>query len=157
MKTNNKTRANRWEREASRLLSVWVSGGRRKDLFWRTNSSGAKGTVTKEAGHCGDIVATDPAGVAFCKKFYVECKWKKDFDYAAITTIKAWISKEGLKARNFEKHLFMIIRGRAGHIFIMSNVKCRDIKRWNIPASLEEYLIFHGYAIYGVLKSGGSR
>ncbi|MHB8880421.1 MAG: putative PDDEXK endonuclease [Thermodesulfovibrionales bacterium] len=157
MKTNNKTRANRWEREASRLLSLWVSGGKRKDLFWRTNSSGAKGTVTKEKNHCGDIVASDPAGVEFADRFHIEAKWRKEFDYADLGVIRKWIKVEGGKAKEFEKSLLMLIKGKGGEIYVLTNINRRgELRVCDIPVSDLEYFVFQGYAVSRVLKSPDS-
>lgn len=148
MKTNNKTRANLWEREASRLLSLWISNLKRKNIFWRTNSSGAKGTLTGEANHAGDITAVDPAGAEFMKWFLIEVKRKKDFDYADISTIRKWINIEGERAKALEKSLFMIIKGRKGILYILTNAKSAKIEKWNIPIPRQEYLFINGYVVY---------
>lgn len=153
MTTNNKVRANRWEREASRLLSLWVSGGKRKDLFWRTNSSGAKGVITGERNHAGDIVAADPAGTDFGDRFLIEVKWKRDFNYADLATLRKWMEKEGGKAKDLGKSLLMLIKGRNGEIYVMTNISERSRLRWyDFPTSDLEYLVFRGYALSRVLR-----
>lgn len=150
MKTNNKTRANIWEREAAKMLSLWVSNGGRKDIFWRTNSSGAKHSVTGEANHAGDIVAVDPEGAEFAERFHIEVKWRKVFDYADIPTVRKWIAVEGEKAKQLRKSLFMLIKGRGGGVYILTDAKTGKFKKWNIPLHDVEYLYCQGYVLYRV-------
>lgn len=151
---NNKNRANTWERQASKLLSLWISGGTRKNLFWRTASSGAKGSVTKEANHCGDITAVDPAGAEFCKEYYIECKWRREFDYSDLGAIKKWITVEGTKARELGKALLMLIKGRNGEVYVLVNVAKRSALRLDdIPVSDLEYLVYQGYAISRIVRT----
>lgn len=54
-----------WERDFSRDLSMWWSGGERDDIFWRTQNSGGRATGRKNRstyGQHGDIQAVDPVG-----------------------------------------------------------------------------------------------
>ena len=76
-KGGGKGKGNSFERFMSKELSLWVSNGIRKDLFWRTHSSGAIGTVSKVAGESGDIMAIDDLGRALTKKYNIECRHSK--------------------------------------------------------------------------------
>lgn len=56
-----------FERVFCRQLSLWWSGGKRDDLFWRTAGSGAMASSRVKLGHSqkqghGDIMAIDRAG-----------------------------------------------------------------------------------------------
>jgi hypothetical protein len=134
MKTNNKTRANRWERESARILSLWLSKGKRKDLFWRTNSSGAKGTVTKEKNHSGDIVAVDDRGKWFQERFLVEAKWKKDFSFESETDIKKWIKRYSKTAGGIKKEPFVMLKGKKGVVYTIFRVNSAAVlAKANIP------------------------
>ena len=58
-----------FEREVCRDLSLWFSGGKDDNWYWRTSNSGGRMTVRGRKGkstrsHCGDICAIDPAGQA---------------------------------------------------------------------------------------------
>ena len=71
-----------FERAMCRRLSLWLSGGTNKNLLWRSSGSGARATQLRKTGtnlsvHAGDIAAIDPAGMAFCEVFFIECKWYK--------------------------------------------------------------------------------
>lgn len=75
-----------YERYVCTLLSLWVSGGKRQDIFWRSAMSGGRAnlkTRRKQAGEfsaqAGDIVATHPDGHLFLEKFCVDSKHYKDF------------------------------------------------------------------------------
>jgi hypothetical protein len=69
------------ERKLCVSLSLWVSGGERQDLFWRSAMSGGRATVSmknpskaKLYSQAGDISAIDPAGAPLIDLFFVECK-----------------------------------------------------------------------------------
>lgn len=68
-----------YERKVCRQLSLWVSGGKRKDYFWRTAGSGAAATVNRAAhqSHVGDVCCTHAGGQSFLDRFVVECKHGK--------------------------------------------------------------------------------
>src|SRR5688572_3527363 len=68
-----------FERSICRQLSLWWSGGKHDDLFWRSATSGARATTRaksgkRTAGHCGDVVATDSSAQPFISFFTVELK-----------------------------------------------------------------------------------
>lgn len=67
-----------FEREVCVDLSLWVSRGQNKDLFWRTAMSGGRSTVHKKSGgkirQSGDICAVAPEGHPLTDKFFIECK-----------------------------------------------------------------------------------
>jgi hypothetical protein len=68
-----------FEREICRTLSNWWTGDKEDDLFWRTSQSGGRATVRGRKGkgtrgHCGDITATDDAGLPLVKLITFELK-----------------------------------------------------------------------------------
>lgn len=73
-----------FEREVSVTLSLWVSHGKNRDLFWRTSMSGGRATVARKSGRSirqsGDICSITPEGHAFTDLFYVECKHYQKLD-----------------------------------------------------------------------------
>lgn len=81
-----KAKGGGFEREMCRMLSGNVSGGKRDDIFWRTDSGArqtqkSKGTLRTEKtlSHVsGDLVAVHPMGNNFVRCWYVEMKFYKD-------------------------------------------------------------------------------
>ena len=68
-----------FERDICRKLSLWISGGKWDDLFWRTSGSGARATVRSKnsrrtIGQYGDVHATSKEGRWFTKLFTIELK-----------------------------------------------------------------------------------
>lgn len=68
-----------FERDISRRLSLWWTGGDRDDIFWRIKGSGARATTRskkgkKTYGQHGDIGAYDPCGSPLVKLFSIELK-----------------------------------------------------------------------------------
>jgi hypothetical protein len=77
-----KTKGAAFERLVCRQLSLWISGGKNANLFWRSSMSGGRATIAAKKGEkirvqSGDIAAIDPAGHPFLDVFYVECKRNK--------------------------------------------------------------------------------
>ncbi len=80
-----------FERFVSKELSLWVSGGKRDDLFWRSAMSGGRATVGAKQGiirttQAGDITALASTGAGakkakrFAEKYLVECKSVKTLE-----------------------------------------------------------------------------
>lgn len=68
-----------FEREVSKLLSLWFSEGKRDDLFWRTPGSGGRATSRNKAGKStkgqyGDIFASDIEGKILEDNWNIELK-----------------------------------------------------------------------------------
>lgn len=85
-KGRGKHKGSQFEREICARLSLWVSGGRRRDVFWRTATSGGRATVHKKRGEklrqSGDIGAVAPEGHCLTDKFYFELKAYRDLKLA---------------------------------------------------------------------------
>jgi hypothetical protein len=80
-----------YERQVCKALSLWVSHGKREDLYWRSAMSGGRATVGRKKGldlaqHAGDITATHPDGHALTDHFYVECKRYADLNFGSFLT-----------------------------------------------------------------------
>lgn len=91
---NGKQKGASFERRICVALSIWVSGGKSEDLFWRAAMSGGRSTVAFRKGktlgaHAGDISATAPEGHALTDEVMVECKAYRDLKIrSAIYTSK---------------------------------------------------------------------
>lgn len=84
-----------FERGICRELSLWVTHGERRDVFWRSAMSGGRATVmNRKSGNVdvrqsGDIVSVSPEGHVLTDHYFVECKHRKDLDFAAFFTMGA--------------------------------------------------------------------
>lgn len=81
-----KQKGGAFEREVCKALSLWVSHGRREDLYWRSAMSGGRATLGARKGkdlahQAGDITAVHPDGHALTNHFYIECKHVKNLDF----------------------------------------------------------------------------
>lgn len=83
-----KEKGGKFERKVCTELSLWVTHGEKKDLFWRSAMSGGRATVALAGGDvlrvCGDICAVNPEGAALVERFYIECKHLKSIEFTAI-------------------------------------------------------------------------
>lgn len=78
-----KGKGSEFERLICKQLSLWISGGERTDLLWRSSISGGRATRRQQKGEnvqvqLGDICAVDPMGHSLTDQFYIECKHYKD-------------------------------------------------------------------------------
>lgn len=98
-RSKGKQKGSAFERKVCKQLSLWVSGGKHEDLFWRSAMSGGRATVARKSGkdharHAGDISATSPEGHALTDLWYVECK-----SYRDLAIMSAMLSGAGLLAK----------------------------------------------------------
>lgn len=82
---NPKAKSGLHERDTCRRLSQWVTGLKRRDIFWRSAMSGGVATLANRKAiganqtQLGDIGAIHPLGNALLSKFVIECKHHADF------------------------------------------------------------------------------
>ena len=81
-----------FERLICKRLSLWISKGKRDDLFWRSAMSGGRATLQmkrlphkKRYNQCGDLSAISREGQDFLDVFFVDCKFLQSLK------IPAWI------------------------------------------------------------------
>jgi hypothetical protein len=118
----SKAKGSGFERELCRKLSLWVSGGKSKDLFWRSSQSGGRATTLRKKGgelnhQAGDLAAIHPDGFAFADTFFVEAKSYKRLDldllvYGRGKLVAMWkkCCKQGWKCK---KMPLMIVKENA--------------------------------------------
>lgn len=97
-----------FEREVAVKLSQWVSGGRRKDVFWRTAMSGGRATVFRKKGslyrQSGDICAVSLEGHTLTDCIYFELKFYADLELPSFFLRgKGCLSKFWAKAKEEAK------------------------------------------------------
>jgi len=72
-------KGNPFERAICKQLSLWWTGDKQDDVFWRTSTSGARATSRSKKGQrtfgqYGDVQATDPIGQPLLDIFTIELK-----------------------------------------------------------------------------------
>ncbi len=78
-----KVKGGAYERYICKLLSLWVTNGKREDCFWRSAMSGGRATVQNRKGkrinvrQAGDVTSVSPEGHALTDNYYIECKHVK--------------------------------------------------------------------------------
>jgi len=65
-----------FERKIARDLSLWWTGGKRDDIFYRSHGSGGRATMRRRRteGHYGDICTTDKSGNTLIDLLCIELK-----------------------------------------------------------------------------------
>lgn len=72
---NSKQKGGSFEREICVALSLWLTAGMNKDVFWRAAMSGGRATVHRGAvRQAGDITAVAPEGHILTDAIYFELK-----------------------------------------------------------------------------------
>jgi len=108
-----------YEIEVSRVLSKWVTGKEKPDIFWRSAGSGAKSSVERIKGHetysDGDIASIHERGDFFTKKFFIECKRYKEAEilisfFTGKGKVYEWWDKCVEQASSAFKQPILIIR-----------------------------------------------
>ena len=111
-----KLKGTEWERKVAKSLSLWLSGGLKKDWFRRSVGSGSVATVDPDWGsQAGDISATGSEGAILTQVFLIECKhWRflllESLLYGTHSLIgKAW-AKAKDQAEQHGKVPMLIVR-----------------------------------------------
>jgi hypothetical protein len=94
-----------FERRVCRDFGLWLTNGKRSDIFWRVAMSGGRATLQHRKGfiniaQLGDIGAIDPEGVRLTNKFIVEAKHVKSLDLVSY-----FIKRKGIFTRFWKKLL----------------------------------------------------
>lgn len=82
---NGKQKGAAFERSVCRHLSLWITKGKKEDVFWRSAMSGGRATLLHRKGKAaqnsaGDITATGEEGHTLTDQFYIECKCYRDLN-----------------------------------------------------------------------------
>lgn len=77
-----KQKGSAFERRVCVDLSLWVTRGKNKDVFWRSSMSGGRATIHVAKGQlnrqAGDICAVAPEGHSLTNNWFIECKHVKN-------------------------------------------------------------------------------
>lgn len=132
---SGKAKGSSFERVICKDLSLWVSGGARDDLYWRSAMSGGRATVAKKKGKSlahvsGDICAVHPDGAVLTDRYFVECKHYKDLAYRAFLlsgsgAIATFWDKVREQAHSHGKQPLLILKQNQCPTVVLIN-QCRD-------------------------------
>ena len=81
-KGGGKQKGAQFERDICKALSLWVTNGKRGDVFWRSAMSGGRATMFSDVRQCGDICSVAPEGAPLVARYFIECKAYKDLQIA---------------------------------------------------------------------------
>ena len=126
----SKQKGSGFERTICTKLSLWVSGGKDEDLFWRSAMSGGRATVAHRKGRqvrqAGDICAVSPEGHVLTDKVYLECKHYRDLKLTSFilkgqgTLAKFWRKTEA-QAKLHNKMAWLIAKQNNMPIMLLTN------------------------------------
>lgn len=122
-----------YERKICAALSMWLSRGTRKDLFWRSAMSGGRATLAHAKGVAlstqgGDVSAIDPMGALFTERFCVEVKFYKDLDLTAFwqgtgKLAKFWVRAKA-DAAKYGKEPMLIAKQNMQPTLVITTMAC---------------------------------
>jgi hypothetical protein len=79
---NSKQKGGSFERKICKQLSLWITDGKRDDVFWRSAMSGGRATVHgKKNRQAADICAVQVEGNQFADDFIVEVKHYAELEF----------------------------------------------------------------------------
>jgi len=114
-----KEKGSSFERVISRMLSKWITGNSKEELFWRSAGSGAQATIGRKKGiksnQDGDISSTSVKSHWLTKKMYFECKTYKTINIISFFHLRgevhSWWHKCDKEAKECRKYPFLIFKG----------------------------------------------
>ena len=115
-----KRKGSSFERATCKALSLWISGGERDDLLWRSAMSGGRATVGLKSGQirtaqAGDITAIDSLGERLLDHVVIECKSYRDIQlFSGIANdqgkLRFWWDDLRRHAAAFGKAPMLVVR-----------------------------------------------
>lgn len=126
----SKQKGSSFEREVCKSLSLWMTTGERKDIYWRAAMSGGRATVALRKGdklgaQAGDISAVDPLGERLLRHVVVECKAYRDLEVASFLLAETGVLSRfwadlRRTSRRFGRHPMLVCRqnGRAAFVVL---------------------------------------
>ena len=156
--TNHGEKGRQFERDFSRLLSLWWTKGDDEDVFWRTDSSGARATTRAKVGKTtanavGDISSRTPEGDLLLKYFIIELKrgYSKlevlsllDKNNNKTNLLLTWWQKLIEEGAREHKKVMLVFRRDRAHACIMfqTSLLTMLINRLGAPEGNVPHLMF---------------
>lgn len=133
-----------FERSICKLLSLWITDKKRKDVFWRSAMSGGRATVARKRGEMlrqsGDITSVAPEGHALTDKLYFELKFYRDLDLRNFfvkqkgTLARFWL-KTLREAASYEKDPILIVKQDRVPTLLLTRASVLDPHVIDTPSS----------------------
>lgn len=112
------SKGSEFERKICVALSLWISHGERRDVFWRTAMSGGRATQQAKQGiknltQAGDVAAQDALGERLTGSFVIELKHVKNLYFMRSIVegkgdlYKFW-QKVALQAKSLDRFPMLI-------------------------------------------------
>jgi len=128
----SKAKGSSFERQVCEKLSLWVSGGKDRDLFWRSAMSGGRSTFAAKKGgklnrQAGDICGVAPEGHSLTDYFYIECKHLRTLrlDLFLIEDkgpLARFWKTAWKQAKQYDREPMMIVKGNHCPILVITRV-----------------------------------
>ena len=164
------SKGSEFEREISKKLSLWWTGGKRDDIFWRSSQSGGRATQRAKKGQrtygsYGDIAAVDPIGEPLLKFFTIELKRGSShgspgdlLDFRGDNSRHPWIlclrqaMEANKRARSLEWMLICRRDRRETIVYMTVKCGCRFLILRGLPPRFRLHLKAGGYrfSIFGI-------
>lgn len=138
----SKSKGSAFEREICVKLSLWISAGAHKDLFWRSAMSGGRATAQLRKGinirQIGDIAAVALQGHVLTDTFYIECKFYKNLQIESFliknkgNLAKFWTTAVK-QARRYKRLPMLIIKQNNSPIMVLTIKGSKILGKQNIP------------------------
>lgn len=119
-----------FERKVCVQLSLWVSGGKQRDCFWRSAMSGGRATVAFKRGvrldrQAGDICAISPEGHVLTDRYFLECKHRRNINFQQFVLtgkgqLARWWEKTVREAKRHDREPVLIIRGNFMPVLVIT-------------------------------------
>jgi hypothetical protein len=115
-----------FERQMCRAWSLWWTGDKRDDIFWRTSGSGSRATTRAKRGKAdkwnhGDMRPDDPEGFLLCANWCFEFKFYQKYDIKGVLHHVAdngnwleWWAKIYREAEDIHRIPFLVTKQNAG-------------------------------------------
>ncbi len=125
-----------YERTLCVMFSLWISGGTREDLLWRTAMSGGRATIKRRKGksadsQAGDIGSVDPMGDWMVSTFLIEAKRYHSFEWHRDVAEPTTATSQKATKRPLE--IFLHTReeatksGRLAPMVVLRGDRCPDL------------------------------
>jgi hypothetical protein len=125
----SKAKGSSFERKICIALSLWVSHGKHKDLFWRSAMSGGRSTVAHHCGEhvrqAGDICSVSPEGHSLTDRWYIECKHLKSLRLETFLLqgkgpLKKFWKTACRQAQQYDREPMLIAKQNNGPILVVT-------------------------------------
>jgi hypothetical protein len=156
MAVNGKAKGGQFERDMSKSLSRWLTGGKSEDALWRSAGSGSRSTNSVKKGRgaiqnqASDLTASAIEGYLLMDKFTVECKFYADLQFGSLlfngtSKLLTFWKQAQRDSRSVNKHAMLIAKqNRRPIVIVLDNQVVVDLLPAHAPRM---HITHHGITI----------